>query len=49
MPLGAYGALDEIEHWSMQGDMSEKEKAYGAEATREENEKGIYGAKSVLE
>ena len=49
MPLGAHGALDEIEPWSMQGDMSEKEKAYGTEALCEKDEKQIYGANPALE
>ena len=49
MPLGAHGALDEIEPWSMQADMSEKEKAYGTEAICEENDKEIHGSTSVSE
>ena len=49
MPLGAYGALDEIEPWSMHSEMSEKEKAYGTEAICEEDDKEIYGSKSLSE
>ena len=47
MPFGAYGALDEIEPGTMNGEMSEKEKAYGTEESCEENEKEIYGSESV--
>ena len=43
MPLGAYGALGEIEPWPMQGDMSEKEKAYGTEAICEKDENKSMG------